>query len=126
MKTHEMRLGIASPKEMKERLLAAARGDGPPVTKEAKIWMAPEALLRLLTTDNRRLLAIMAHDHPNSVSALAKRAGRDQGNVSRAITALVNAGIVRLVQDGREKRPEVVADHIRVDIDLANDRFAFA
>lgn len=45
---HEMRVGIASPKEMKERLLAAARGEGPPATHEAKVWMAPEALLRLL------------------------------------------------------------------------------
>lgn len=43
---HEIRVGIASPEEMKNRLLAAARGEGPPVTQGANIWMAPEALFR--------------------------------------------------------------------------------
>jgi hypothetical protein len=42
-----------------------------------------------------------------SISALTERDGRDQGNVSRAAT-LVRGGIVRLVPDGREKRPEVL------------------
>jgi predicted transcriptional regulator len=120
---HEMRLGIASPKEMKERLLAAARGEAPPVTEEAKIWMEPEALLRLLTTDNRKLLTVMAQEHPRSVSVLAERVGRDQGNVSRAIGALVNAGFVRLVNEGREKRPEVAVEQLHIDIDLVRDRF---
>jgi predicted transcriptional regulator len=122
---HDMRVGIASPTEMKERLLAAARGEGPPVTQQAKVWMAPEALLRLLTADNRNLLTIMATEHPRSVSALAERVGRDQGNISRAIGSLVNAGIVRLVPEGREKRPEVAVERLRFDIDLVQDRAAF-
>lgn len=117
--------GIASPKEMKERLLAAARGEYRP-SHEPKLWMAPEALLRLLTADNRKLLAIMATEHPKSVSALAERAGRDQGNVSRAIGVLASAGIVRLVQEGREKRPEVAVKRLHVDIDLEHDQFALA
>ena len=114
----------APPNEMKGRLLAAARGKSPPVPEEAEVWMAPEALLRLLTTDNRRLLAIMAQEHPRSVSALAERAGREQSNVSRAMSTLVHAGVVRLVSEGRRKRPEVVAERLRFDIDLVNDRLA--
>jgi predicted transcriptional regulator len=112
------------PKEMKERLLAAARGQKPPVIEEARVRVAPEALLRLLTSEYRRLLAIIAHDHPRSVSALAERAGREQGNVSRAIARLVNVGIVRLVSEGHAKRPEIVAERIRFDIDLVKDRIA--
>jgi predicted transcriptional regulator len=119
-------IGIATPKEIRERLLAAARGEGPPVTEEAKVWMSLETLLRLLTSDNRKLLSIVAQEHPKSVSALAERVGRDQGNVSRAIGRLVDAGFVRLVQDGREKRPEVTREHLHIDVDLIHDQLAIA
>jgi predicted transcriptional regulator len=119
-------IGLASPKEMRERLLAAARGEGPPVTTQAKVWMSFETLTRLLTSDNRKLLAIMAQERPQSISALAERVGRDQGNVSRAIARLEEAGFVRLVQDGREKRPEVAIERLRIDLDIVNDRLAIA
>ena len=124
---HEKRaIGIATPKEMRERLLAAARGEAPPVTREAKVWMSLEALTHLLTSDNRKLLAIMAQERPRSVSALADRVGRDQGNVSRAIGRLAEAGFVRLVQDGREKRPEIVIERLQIELDIVNDRLAIA
>jgi predicted transcriptional regulator len=123
----EMRtIGVASPKEMKTRLLAAARGEGPPVTKDAKVWMSFEALTRLLTADNRQLLKVMAQERPRSISALAERVGRDQGNVSRAIGPLVDAGFVELVQEGREKRPVMAVERLRIDFDVANDQLALA
>src|SRR5690348_3331414 len=114
----ELVLSVASPKEMKEKLVAAARGDRSPVTEEAMVWASSDMLLRLLTPDNRRLLSVLAQERPRSVSALAKRLGRDQGNVSRAIGTLVEAGFVRLVPSGREKRPEVTVNRLRIDIDL--------
>jgi predicted transcriptional regulator len=124
---HEKRaIGIATPSEMRERLVAAARGEDPPVTAEAKVWMSLETLVRLLTSENRKLLSIMAQERPRSVSALAERAGRDQGNVSRAIGRLAEAGFVRLVPDGREKRPEVAIERLHIDLDLVNDRLAIA
>ncbi len=104
----------------------AARGEGPPVTAEAKVWMSLETLVRLLTSENRKLLSIMARERPRSVSALADRVGRDQGNVSRAIGRLAEAGFVRLVPDGREKRPEVAIERLHIDLDLVNDRLAIA
>lgn len=122
----ELRVGIASPMEMKDRLLAAARGEPSIVSKEAKVWMSLETLTKLLTSENRRLLAIIAQEHPRSVSALAERVGRDQGNVSRIIGRLADAGLVRLVSDGREKRPEIAVDRLLIDVDLANDRLAIA
>lgn len=122
--SREAVIGIASPKEIRDKLFAAARGERPPVTDEAKIWMSPEALMRLLTADNRRLLSVMAQERPRSVSALAERLGRDQGNVSRALAPLVEAGFVRLVSAGRERRPEIVVERLRIDVDLVNDRLA--
>src|SRR5262245_66441616 len=108
-------VGIASPKEMRERLLAAVRGQSRPVTEDAKVWMSLETLARLLTTENRKLLTVLAQERPRSVSALAARLDRDQGNVSRALGRLVGVGFVRLVAEGREKRPEVVVDRLRID-----------
>jgi predicted transcriptional regulator len=127
MERHEMpAIASATPKEMKARLLAAARGERPPITETARVWISPGALMRLLTEDNRKLLAILAQERPRSVSALAERLGRDQGNVSRAIGPLVEAGFVRLVQEGREKRPEVTTKRLRIDLDIENDRLAIA
>lgn len=120
------RVGFATPKEMKARLLAAARREAPPVTKEAKVWMSVDALMSLLTAENRKLLATMAQERPRSVSALAERVGRDQGNVSRAIGRLCDVGLVRLVPEGREKRPEIAVEHLRIDLDLVNGRLVFA
>jgi predicted transcriptional regulator len=88
--------------------------------------MSLETLMHLLTSDNRKLLAVMAQEHPRSVSALAERVGRDQGNVSRAVGRLAEAGFVRLVQEGREKRPEVAIERLHIDFDIVNDRLAIA
>jgi predicted transcriptional regulator len=116
-------IGLASPKEIKARLIAAARRESPPATAEAKAWMSAETLMRLLTTENRKLLEIMAQEHPRSVSHLAERLGRDQGNVSRAVARLVEVGVVRLVSDGREKRPEVAIERLHLKLDLAHNKF---
>jgi predicted transcriptional regulator len=121
----EARIGIASPKEMRDRLIAAARGEGPPLTK-AKVWMSLETLAQLLSDDNRRMLAIIAREHPRSISALATRLDRDQGNVSRTIGRLADIGLIRLVSDGREKRPELIVDHLKIDIDLVAGHLAIA
>jgi predicted transcriptional regulator len=121
----EARVGIASPNEMKERLLAAARREGPPIA-ETKVWMSLETLARLLTPENRRMLAIIAQEHPRSVSALANRLGRDQGNVSRIIGRMEDVGLVHLVSEGREKRPELTVERLKIDLDLTEDRLAIA
>ncbi|HLY57035.1 MAG TPA: MarR family transcriptional regulator [Stellaceae bacterium] len=119
----ELHIGVASPKEMRDRLIAGARGDLPS-PGGPKVWMSLEALARLLTPEARRMLAVIAQEHPRSVSALAARIGRDQGNVSRTIGRLEEAGLVRLVSEGREKRPEVTVDRLRIEVDLRQDRLA--
>lgn len=65
LRTDGLDVGIASPAEMKERLLAAARGEYRPGPNEPKLWMAPEAwdaFMRAFkdTTPNKRLVELMA------------------------------------------------------------------
>jgi predicted transcriptional regulator len=107
---------------MKQRLFAAARGEKAFGAWEPKHWMSAEALMRLFTQQNLDLLSVIEHEKPRSVSALADRIGREQGNVSRTIAKFERAGIVRLVADGREKRPEMVVRNLRIELDLANSR----
>lgn len=78
MTSRAIRTGMKTrlPKEMKERLLAAARGKRPPVTEEAGVRVAPEVLLRLLTTENRRLLAMARETLPCSRPARSARRHR--------------------------------------------------
>lgn len=124
MKT-DQRIGIASPKQMRALLEAGARGKGN-LRDAPRVWMSVEALMRLLTPENRQLLAMIEHEHPPSVSVLAQRSGRDQGNLSRTLAKLEEAGIVRLVTQGREKRPEVLRKKLRIELDLANDSVEYA
>jgi predicted transcriptional regulator len=84
--------------------------------------MSVDALMRLLTPQNRALLAMIAQEAPRSVSELAARSGRDQGNLSRTLDKLEQAGLLRLVADGREKRPELLRRQVHISLDLAADR----
>ncbi|MBX5494815.1 MAG: MarR family transcriptional regulator [Bryobacteraceae bacterium] len=112
-------IGIASPAEMKKRLLAAARGDKVTKPGEPKIWVSSvDALMRVLTPENRELLSVIRREKPASVSDLAQRVGREQGNVSRSIGKLERYGLVQLVPVGRQKRPEVALRRLKLEVDL--------
>lgn len=113
--------GLASPQEMRAKLHAAARGEAS-LRDAPRLWMSVDALMRLLTPENRALLAMIAQEAPRSVSELAARSGRDQGNLSRTLDKLEQAGLIRLVADGREKRPEMLRRHLHIALDLAADR----
>lgn len=115
-------VGIASHNEIKQRLFASARGEKVFDPAGPKFWMSADALMRLLTEENLELLAIIDREKPKSVSALANLVGREQGNVSRTIGKFERAGLVRLVSEGREKRPEIVVKHLRIDLDLASGK----
>ena len=74
-----------------------------------------DAVLRALTPENRRLLALIYQQKPRSVHALSELSGMAQPNVSRALSNLKKAGLVRLV-GGRPKRPELVTDTVVIDV----------
>lgn len=69
----------------------------------------------VFTPENCRLLSIIQLQKPCSVSELSDFSGRAQPNVSRALSILVEAGVVRMV-GARPKRPELVANSIEVDL----------
>lgn len=85
--------------------------------------VSPEAMVKLLSPANLRLLSILAKKHPQSVQELADLTGRKQASVSRTLKRLAQAGIVAMTRGkGRELRPELVATRVQLEIDFTGAR----
>lgn len=125
-----MGLKIQSMKQLKAEMLAVARDRRqPPVDAGQVSFDSVEAVMRLLTPDNRQLLAVIENSRPTSVADLSRLVGRAESNVSRALSKLVAGGFVRLRPGaGKAKVPEVVIHRLTVDIDVCrfDDRVAVA
>jgi predicted transcriptional regulator len=81
-----------------------------------------EALVRLLTPANRRLLALIRDRKPESVAALATMTGRAQPNLTRTLAKLERAGFVTMKTVGRRKAPSAAIKKIIVEIDPYSGR----
>jgi predicted transcriptional regulator len=81
-----------------------------------------EAVVRLLTPENRRLLALIRDRKPGSVAELAAMAGRAQPNLARTLAKLEAAGFVALRSAGRRRVPSVTVRRIVVEIDPYGER----
>lgn len=104
---------------------AVARGETPaPADAAFPSFESVEALVRLLTPENRHLLATIRDRKPGSVAELAALTGRAEPNLLRTLEKLRAAGLVRMEQSGRRKVPMPVIGRIVAQIDpySANDR----
>ncbi|TIS59890.1 helix-turn-helix domain-containing protein [Mesorhizobium sp.] len=75
----------------------------------------PEQILRALTPENCRLVALIHWHRPQSVTELCRLASRPQSNISRSLAVLERAGIVSMVGT-RPKRPELAVQRIIIDL----------
>ena len=87
-----------------------------------------EALLRLLTPQNRELLAAIRDKKPQSIAELAKLTGRAQPNLTRTLGKLEAIGFVRFNTVERRKVPTASIQSLQINIDpfSQNDRLEFA
>jgi predicted transcriptional regulator len=117
-------------KQLKAEMLSVAKGKRqPPADAGQMSFDSVEAVMRLLTPDNRQLLAVIDNSKPASVADLARLVGRAESNVSRTLSRLVAGGFVRLKPGtGKAKVPEVAIHRLTVDIDVCrfDDRVAVA
>ena len=116
---------IESLSALEEEMRAVARGEKPaPADATVPSFESVEALARLLTPENRRLLAMIRDGKPQSVAELAAVAGRAEPNLLRTLEKLRAAGLVRIEQAGRRRVPMAAVGRIVVEIDpySANDR----
>lgn len=81
-----------------------------------------EAVLQLLTLDNRRLLALIRDRKPRSVAELADISGRAQPNLIRTLAKFQAAGFITMKTVGRREAPSAAVKNIVVEIDPYSDR----
>jgi predicted transcriptional regulator len=120
---------IQSMNDLEDEMRAVARGEKPaPADAARPSFESVEALIRLLTPENRRLLAIIRDREPQSINELAEITGRAAPNLTRTLAKLEAAGFVRMRTVKRRKVPTTAVHRIHVEIDpfSQNDRLEIA
>jgi len=108
---------------LREEMKAVARGERPPSADAAKpSFNSVDAVVRLLTPENRQLLAIIRDRKPQSVAELVEMSGRAQPNLTRTLAKMESAGFITMKAVGRRKAPSVAVKKIVVEIDPCSDR----
>lgn len=117
------RYKIQSLRALREEMKAVARGERPaPADAARPSFDSVEAMVRLLTPENRKLLALIRDRKPDSVAELAQITGRAQPNLTRTLAKMEAAGLIRMKPGGnRRKAPSVAVRKIVVEIDPYSD-----
>jgi predicted transcriptional regulator len=114
---------VQSLRSLREEMKAVARGERSAPSDAGKpSFNSVEAVVRLLTSDNRRLLAVIRDRKPQSVAELVAMTGRAQPNLTRTLAKLEAAGFIKMKAVGRRKAPSVAVKRIVIDIDPYSDR----
>ena len=114
---------IQSLRSLREEMKAVVRGQRRATADAAKpTFNSVEALVRLLTPENRQLLALIRDRKPRSVTELAKMTKRAQPNLTRTLAKLEAAGFISTKAVGRRKTPSTALKKIVVEIDPYSER----
>lgn len=117
------RYRIMSHEALKGEMKAVARGaKKAPADAAHPSFNSIEALTRLLTTENRQLLAFIRDEKPESIAELAELTGRAASNLTRTLTKLEAAGLIKMRMVNRRKVPMALVKSLRVKIDPYSDR----
>ena len=110
-------------RSLREEMKAVARGErAAPANAGKPSFNSVDAMVRLLTPENRQLLAIIRDRKPQSVAELVEMSGRAQPNLTRTLAKMESAGFITMKTVGRRKAPSVVVKKIVVEIDPYSDR----
>lgn len=119
MKRHK----IQSLSSLEREMRAVARGERlAPADAAKSSFNSVGAVVRLLTPENRHLLAIIRDRKPRSVAELVKMSGRAQPNLTRTLAKLEAAGFIKVKAAGRLRSPSATVKKIVVEIDPYSDR----
>jgi predicted transcriptional regulator len=108
---------------LEREMRAVARGEQSAPADAAKAsFDSVDAVVRLLTPENRALLAMIRDNKPQSVAELAKMSGRAQPNLTRTLAKMEAMGFITMKALGRRKAPSVAIKKIVVEIDPYSDQ----
>lgn len=82
-----------------------------------------EPLSKVLAPESLEVLKTLVLHGPDSVRSLAKLLDRSEPNVSRTLGMLHRHGFIRMVRQGQQVRPVVIATHIHIDLDCTTGAF---
>lgn len=117
MKT--LKIGIASYDRIKKRTMAIARGQYKPAPGDPKVWFTSfESLAKVLSSDNRELLRIIADEKPESLQHLADSVGRAKSNLSRTLRTMEQYGLVHLEMKHGRLIPRVEHERLELEVSL--------
>jgi predicted transcriptional regulator len=110
-------------RSLRDEMKAVARGERPaPAHAAEPSFNSVDAVVRLLTRENRELLAIIRARDPQSVAELARMSGRAQPNLTRTLAKMEAAGFIAMKAVGhRRKAPSVTVKRIVIEIDPCSD-----
>lgn len=120
---------IQSMNDLEAEMRAVARGEKPaPADAAQTSFESVEALIRLLTPENRKLMAIIRDKKPQSINELAEITGRAASNLTRTLAKLEAVGFLQMRTVERRKVPTPAVRMLRVEIDpfSQNDHFEMA
>lgn len=113
---------IQSLQSLREEMKAVVRGERPaPADAAEPSFESVDVLMRLLTRENRALLATIRDRKPQSVAELAEMTGRAQPNLTRTLAKMEAVGFITMKAVGRRKAPRVAVRKIVVEIDPCSD-----
>ena len=123
--TKTLRVGIAPPSYVRERMIKIASGEKPS-PNEPKVWVSSlDALFKVLTEKNMLLLEIIRRARPVSLKELAELSGRHVSNLSRTLRTMEGYGLVHLERGERGRiTPRVMHDRVELDLPLTVSRKA--
>lgn len=108
-------IGIMPQEEIRQRVIAIARGEHKPKRNEPKVWFpSMKSVAEVLSDNNRALLRMIAEMQPESMKALADAVGREPGNLSRTLKTMEHYGFVKLVKKNRSVKPVVKATEFEI------------
>jgi predicted transcriptional regulator len=111
-----------SHRALKEEMKAVARGEKPaPRDAALPTFESVEALIRLLTPENRHLLSVIRDRKPQSIAELAELTGRAPSNLARTLSKLEAIGLITIKRVDRRKVPTPAVRKLRLEIDPYSD-----
>lgn len=122
-------LKIQSHASLREEMKAVVRGEKPAPKDAGELsFDSVEAVMRLLTPQNRVLLAVIRDKKPQSITELSVLTGRAQSNLTRTLGKFEAMGFVRFENVDRRKVPTATIHSLRINIDpfSQNDQLEFA
>jgi predicted transcriptional regulator len=113
-----MTMKVQSTRSLFKEMRAVARGERPaPRDAAAPSVESAEALVRILTRENRHLLKVIRDQKPQSVAELARLTDRAEPNLLRTLAKLEAAGFVEMRSVANRRVPVSKVSAVRVLID---------